>query len=64
MQQESRIHVSATDFLFEFEIKGRSIGRAYASIAATDANQAKARLTPLFPGCELIPLQSGEIPRA
>lgn len=40
--------------MFCFMIQGENICKAYAHVLASDVNAARARMAPLFRGCELI----------
>lgn len=45
-----------------FVIQGKGMCRSYAWVQARDLESARARLAPLFPGCELIPAPANEVP--
>ncbi len=46
-----------------FVIRGNGVCRSYAWVQARDLESARARLAPLFPGCELVPAPQDEVPR-
>lgn len=44
-----------------FAIRGKRGAQRYAWVHARDLESARARLAPLFPGCELVPVEDSEL---
>ncbi len=65
MQNNHPVSSPSMEAAYLLEIKSYAgMGRIYATVNAPDLNAARARMAPLFPGCEIIAVEATPVTAA